>query len=198
MNPRNITGMPVSASIITPPCRSLFLTYRPSGCECYCPLGSRSTSLYTCRTVMLWIVTCADWNNICNSLLVSYFRYLSSLIQTSTCQREFHFRSQYFPFGLCNGPPPLSVLHCGCDHTVMKCQYPILFRCISKCSNCTKCCLQHLHSLYCFSLHFIIFTAQMIMYSKKLKLNSVALVRERTIPTERPPPVGEVSANFCW
>ena len=30
----------------------------------------------------------------------------------------------------------------------------------------------------------------------KLKLNSVALVRERTIPTERPPPVGEVSANF--
>ena len=31
----------------------------------------------------------------------------------------------------------------------------------------------------------------------KLKLNSVALVRERTIPTKRPPPVGEVSANFC-
>ena len=28
------------------------------------------------------------------------------------------------------------------------------------------------------------------------KLNSVALVRTRTIPTERPPPVGEVSANF--
>jgi hypothetical protein len=30
-----------------------------------------------------------------------------------------------------------------------------------------------------------------------LKLNSVALVRERTIPTERLPLVGEVSANFC-
>ena len=29
------------------------------------------------------------------------------------------------------------------------------------------------------------------------KKNSVALVRVRTIPTERPPPVGEVSANFC-
>ena len=29
-----------------------------------------------------------------------------------------------------------------------------------------------------------------------IKLNSVALVRTRTIPTERPPPVGEVSANF--
>ena len=28
------------------------------------------------------------------------------------------------------------------------------------------------------------------------KKNSVALVRERTIPTERPPPVDEVSANF--
>ena len=26
---------------------------------------------------------------------------------------------------------------------------------------------------------------------------SVASVRTRTIPTERPPPVGEVSANFC-
>ena len=31
----------------------------------------------------------------------------------------------------------------------------------------------------------------------RTKLNSVALVRERTIPTERPPPVGEGSANFC-
>jgi hypothetical protein len=27
--------------------------------------------------------------------------------------------------------------------------------------------------------------------------NSVALVCKRTIPTERPPFVGEVSANFC-
>ena len=35
------------------------------------------------------------------------------------------------------------------------------------------------------------------LYYKTKKLNSVALVRERTIPTERPPPVGEVSANFC-
>jgi len=32
---------------------------------------------------------------------------------------------------------------------------------------------------------------------KQNKTNSVALVRTRTIPTERPPPVGEVSANFC-
>ena len=30
-----------------------------------------------------------------------------------------------------------------------------------------------------------------------IKQLSVALVRTRTIPTERPPPVGEVSANFC-
>jgi hypothetical protein len=27
--------------------------------------------------------------------------------------------------------------------------------------------------------------------------NSMALVRERTIATEQPPPVGEVSTNFC-
>jgi hypothetical protein len=30
----------------------------------------------------------------------------------------------------------------------------------------------------------------------KLKLNSMVRVRERTIPTEGPPPVGEVIANF--
>jgi hypothetical protein len=32
--------------------------------------------------------------------------------------------------------------------------------------------------------------------SLKKKLNSVVFVRKRTIPTERPPLVGEVSANF--
>jgi hypothetical protein len=32
---------------------------------------------------------------------------------------------------------------------------------------------------------------------KKLKLNSVVWVRQRIIPTELPPLVGEVSANFC-
>jgi hypothetical protein len=31
----------------------------------------------------------------------------------------------------------------------------------------------------------------------KKKINSVALVREQTIPTERPPLVGQVTANFC-
>jgi hypothetical protein len=32
----------------------------------------------------------------------------------------------------------------------------------------------------------------------KIKLtNSVALVRERNLPNEQPPLVGEVSANFC-
>jgi len=31
---------------------------------------------------------------------------------------------------------------------------------------------------------------------KQTKLNSVVLVRPQTIPTERPPPGGEVSANF--
>jgi hypothetical protein len=33
--------------------------------------------------------------------------------------------------------------------------------------------------------------------SWKTKLNSMVWVRERTIPTERPPLVGEVIANFC-
>jgi hypothetical protein len=34
-------------------------------------------------------------------------------------------------------------------------------------------------------------------YRVTTKLNSVARVSERTIPTERLPLVGEVSANFC-
>jgi len=33
--------------------------------------------------------------------------------------------------------------------------------------------------------------------SDNFRGNSVALVRTRTIPTERPPPVGEVSAKFA-
>jgi hypothetical protein len=38
---------------------------------------------------------------------------------------------------------------------------------------------------------------QPTMLPHKLKLNSVAVVRKRTIPTERPPLVGEVSAKLC-
>jgi hypothetical protein len=35
-----------------------------------------------------------------------------------------------------------------------------------------------------------------VCFFSHLKLNSVALVRERTIPTERPPLVGEDNANY--
>jgi hypothetical protein len=43
------------------------------------------------------------------------------------------------------------------------------------------------------------FTANTVKTSNPTtkKLNSVALVRKRTIPTERPSLVGELSANFC-
>jgi hypothetical protein len=47
--------------------------------------------------------------------------------------------------------------------------------------------LQDLHLWYIIS-HFL---------GIHSKLNSMAYVRDRTIPTERPLPVGEVSANFC-
>ena len=43
---------------------------------------------------------------------------------------------------------------------------------------------------------FCLFTTWRRMSQTAIK-NSVALVRTRTIPTEWPPPVGEVSANFC-
>jgi hypothetical protein len=36
-----------------------------------------------------------------------------------------------------------------------------------------------------------------ILNTTKHKKNSMVSVRERTIPTERPPLVGEVVANFC-
>jgi hypothetical protein len=36
-----------------------------------------------------------------------------------------------------------------------------------------------------------------IINKKTKKKNSGALVRRQTIPTERPPLIGEVSANFC-
>jgi len=58
--------------------------------------------------------------------------------------------------------------------------------------NMAKTCVMSLHSSQCrypYKPH--------ICYNNNNKLNSMALVRERTIPTERPPPVGEVSANFC-
>jgi hypothetical protein len=35
------------------------------------------------------------------------------------------------------------------------------------------------------------------LYNKQTKTISVDLVRKQTVPTERPPLVGEVSANFC-
>ena len=46
-------------------------------------------------------------------------------------------------------------------------------------------------------VHCAVRTGFIYIYIDQVKKNSVALVRERTIPTERPPPVGEVSANFC-
>jgi hypothetical protein len=53
--------------------------------------------------------------------------------------------------------------------------------------------LSHIKMLY-----EILPTVRSDKYRKyKLKLNSVTWVRERNILTERPPLVGEVSANFC-
>jgi hypothetical protein len=42
-----------------------------------------------------------------------------------------------------------------------------------------------------------VFWAGVCAYLLLLLLNSVAFIRERTIPTERPPHVGEVCAKFC-
>ena len=55
---------------------------------------------------------------------------------------------------------------------------------------------KHLPAKFFLSGLNILFSAPYVTCIKT-KLNSVALVRTLSIPTERPPPVGEVSANFC-
>jgi hypothetical protein len=54
--------------------------------------------------------------------------------------------------------------------------------------------LRPLGSQSLYRLH--IFPAPAVLVENYTKLNSVVLVLKRTIPTERPQPVGEVSANF--
>jgi hypothetical protein len=46
-------------------------------------------------------------------------------------------------------------------------------------------------------LMFMIVMALVILMFMMLNKNSMVSVRERTIPTERPPLVDEVIANFC-
>jgi hypothetical protein len=55
------------------------------------------------------------------------------------------------------------------------------------CSYITTCL--YTRAYFCTFLHFL--------YCQGINKNFMTLVRERTIPTERPPLVGEVSANFC-
>jgi hypothetical protein len=90
---------------------------------------------------------------------------------------------------------------------------PATFQFVAQCLNCyTTVCPIHNFLLLIFDPNFLkmYFFSQTTMvvnhanpksrhdYSVFItKLNFVALVPERTIPTERPPLVGEVSANFC-
>jgi hypothetical protein len=57
---------------------------------------------------------------------------------------------------------------------------------------------QHIHPRYVSTKTYrCIALPQLLDWWQHQLTNSVALARERTIPTERPPLVGEVSANFC-
>jgi hypothetical protein len=46
-------------------------------------------------------------------------------------------------------------------------------------------------------VYYRVFNPACLSYKSGIELNSVAVVRKRTIPTDRPPLVGEVSANLC-
>jgi hypothetical protein len=55
----------------------------------------------------------------------------------------------------------------------------------------------HSEVKYLYVLIFSFFNCYSISLDQKKEKNSMVWVRERTIPTERPPLVGEVIANFC-
>ena len=80
--------------------------------------------------------------------------------------------NKYFP----------KILMCICDKTTLHTGWR------------TKC-----HTIDCARNTFLLLQKHLTSGTELIliKKNSVALVRERTIPTERPPSVGEVSANFC-
>jgi hypothetical protein len=59
-------------------------------------------------------------------------------------------------------------------------------------------CFVHMHSVNIQNrVYEAVYFGHLCLPMHSIKLNSVALVRKRTIPTEQPPLVGEVSANFC-
>jgi hypothetical protein len=73
---------------------------------------------------------------------------------------------------------------------------------------CSECLLHsfrilpHLCTVYSINKSSLIYNSEVLVHAEHekntmLKKNSMVCVLERTIPTERPPLVGEVSANFC-
>jgi hypothetical protein len=67
-------------------------------------------------------------------------------------------------------------------------------------SYCVTSATQLFHALDLISVHSCLtyeIVEQLIPLLAKTKLNSMVWVREQTIPTEWPPLVGEVIANFC-
>jgi hypothetical protein len=56
---------------------------------------------------------------------------------------------------------------------------------------------ESVHALISFLCWFLLYKWSCICCVSKHKTNSVAVVRERTIPTEQLPLLGKVRANFC-
>jgi hypothetical protein len=46
-------------------------------------------------------------------------------------------------------------------------------------------------------VYIILEVSWVLLNERNIKKNSVALVRKQTIPTERPPLVGEINVNLC-
>jgi hypothetical protein len=74
---------------------------------------------------------------------------------------------------------------------------------VSICTRITFICMYKLVCVYVCRIYVYVYVymhvsayVTMYIYIHK-KINSVVLVRKRTISTEKPPHVGEVSANFC-
>jgi hypothetical protein len=91
-----------------------------------------------------------------------------------------------------DGGSPLEIYKTGNDHrSLFKCVHVFYYRGGGCGLTPTEFSKGHLLALSCYASRH-----DCSMFSQKKKKNSVVLVRKRTIPIERSPPVSEASANF--
>jgi hypothetical protein len=163
---------------------------------------------WTHTAQILWYSNIA--NIICSTLNPTFSSVQNSLFVICWfAQMSWVRRSSFHELAAVRGHPERGLLSHYCCHcwnappTSSLCSHPLFGLCKHSAS-VDECQLVQffLHGgikWHISALGDAIQTAPLLLLSlkTKTKLNSVALVREWTIPTEWPPLVGEVSANSC-